>query len=124
MSKFETIVIGMGMGSDPEHSFRLHSRYIPAKGGLGRNSIAYESPEVDRLLDAGVRDLDREKRKKAYFRLQEVLADEVPYLPVYHFVNIRGTRKGIEASGRTRTCRSTRGTPTSGGSGRREAMGD
>ena len=96
MSKFETIVIGMGMGSDPEHSFRLHSRYIPAKGGLGRNSIAYESPEVDRLLDAGVRDLDREKRKKAYFRLQEVLADEVPYLPIYHFVNIRGTRKGIE----------------------------
>jgi len=96
MSKFETIVIGMGMGSDPEHSFRLHSRYIPAKGGLGRNSIAYENPEVDRLLDAGVRDLDREKRKKAYFRLQEVLADEVPYLPIYHFVNIRGTRKGIE----------------------------
>jgi peptide/nickel transport system substrate-binding protein len=96
MSKFETIVIGMGMGSDPEHSFRLHSKYIPAKGGLGRNSIAYENPEVDRLLDAGVRDLDREKRKKAYFRLQEVLADEVPYLPIYHFVNIRGTRKGIE----------------------------
>ncbi|TMQ24702.1 MAG: peptide ABC transporter substrate-binding protein [Candidatus Rokuibacteriota bacterium] len=96
MSKFETIVIGMGMGSDPEHSFRLHSKYIPAKGGLGRNSIAYENPEVDRLLDAGVRDLDREKRKTAYFRLQEVLADEVPYLPIYHFVNIRGTRKGLE----------------------------
>jgi peptide/nickel transport system substrate-binding protein len=96
MSKFETIVIGMAMGPDPEHSFRLHSKYIPAKGGLGRNSIAYESAEVDRLLDAGVKDLDREKRKKAYFRLQEVLADEVPYLPIYHFVNIRGTRKGVE----------------------------
>jgi peptide/nickel transport system substrate-binding protein len=96
MSKFETIIIGMAMGPDPEHSFRLHSKYIPAKGGLGRNSIAYESAEVDRLLDAGVRDIDREKRKKAYFRLQEVLADEVPYLPIYHFVNIRGTRKGVE----------------------------
>ena len=96
MSKFETIVIGMAMGPDPEHSFRLHSKYIPAKGGLGRNSIAYESAEVDRLLDAGVRDIDREKRKKAYFRLQEVLAEEVPYLPIFHYVNIRGTRKGIE----------------------------
>ncbi|HET7340404.1 MAG TPA: peptide ABC transporter substrate-binding protein [Methylomirabilota bacterium] len=96
MSKFETIIIGMAMGSDPEHSFRLHSKYIPAKGGLGRNSIAYENPEVDRLLEAGVRDIDRAKRKKAYFRLQEVLADEVPYLPIYHFVNIRGTRKGVE----------------------------
>jgi peptide/nickel transport system substrate-binding protein len=96
MSKFETIIIGMAMGPDPEHSFRLHSKYIPAKGGLGRNSIAYENAEVDRLLDAGVRDIDREKRKKVYFRLQEVLADEVPYLPIYHFVNIRGTRKGVE----------------------------
>ena len=96
MSKFETIIIGMLMGSDPEHSFRLHSKYIPAKGGMGRNSIAYESPEADRLLDAGVRDIDRAKRKKAYFRLQEVLADEVPYLPIYHYVNIRATRLGIE----------------------------
>jgi len=96
MSKFETIIIGMAMGPDPEHSFRLHSKYIPAKGGLGRNSIAYESAEVDRLLDAGVRDIDRTKRKAAYGKLQEVLADEVPYLPIYHFVNIRGTRKGVE----------------------------
>jgi peptide/nickel transport system substrate-binding protein len=95
MSKFETIVIGMAMGSDPEHSFRLHSKYIPAKGGMGRNSVANESPEIDRLLDAGVRDIDREKRKKAYFRLQEVYADELPYLPIFHYVNIRGTRKGL-----------------------------
>jgi len=96
MSKFETIVIGMAMGSDPEHSFRLHSKYIPAKGGMGRNSVASESPEIDRLLEAGVRDIDREKRKKAYFRLQEVYADELPYLPIFHYVNIRGTRKGVQ----------------------------
>src|SRR6267142_336323 len=96
MSKFETIVIGMAMGSDPEHSFRLHSKYIPAKGGMGRNSVASESPEIDRLLEAGVRDIDREKRKKAYSRLQEVYADELPYLPIFHYVNIRGTRKGMQ----------------------------
>ena len=96
MSKFETIVIGMAMGSDPEHSFRLHSKYIPAKGGMGRNSVASESPEIDRLLEAGVRDIDREKRKKAYSRLQEVYADELPYLPIFHYVNIRGTRKGVQ----------------------------
>ena len=43
MSKFETIINGIGMGGDPEHSFRLHSKHIPAKGGMGRNSIAYEN---------------------------------------------------------------------------------
>jgi len=96
MSKFETILIGMGMGSDPDHSFRLHSKYIPAKGGMGRNSIANESREIDRLLELGVRAVDRENRKPVYFRLQEVYADELPYLPIFHYVNIRGTRKGIE----------------------------
>jgi peptide/nickel transport system substrate-binding protein len=96
MSKFETILIGMAMGSDPEHSFRLHSRYIPVKGGMGRNSVAYESAKMDRALDTGVRDIDREKRKKAYFRAQEIFADELPYLPIFHYVNIRGARKGIE----------------------------
>jgi peptide/nickel transport system substrate-binding protein len=95
MSKFETIINGIGMGSDPEHSFRMHSKYIPAKGGMGRNSIAYENPEADRLLEAGVREMDREKRKKIYFKLQEVVADDLPYLPIYHYVIIRATKANI-----------------------------
>jgi len=95
MSKFETIINGIGMGADPEHSFRLHSKYIPAKGGMGRNSIAYENPEVDRLLEAGVREMEREKRKKIYYKLQEVLADDLPYLPIYHYVIIRATKANI-----------------------------
>jgi peptide/nickel transport system substrate-binding protein len=95
LSKFETIINGIGMGADPEHSFRLHSKYIPAKGGMGRNSIAYENREVDTLLEAGVREMDREKRKKMYYRLQEVLADDLPYLPIYHYVIIRATKGNI-----------------------------
>ncbi len=95
LSKFETIINGIGMGADPEHSFRLHSKYIPAKGGMGRNSIAYENREVDALLEAGVREMDREKRKKIYYKLQEVLADDLPYLPIYHYVIIRATKGNI-----------------------------
>ena len=96
MSKFQTIVIGIAMGPDPDHSFRLHSRYIPAKGGMGRNSIAYENAEVDRLLDAGVKEVDQEKRKKIYFRLQEVIAEDLPHLPIYHYVNIRATKAAVQ----------------------------
>jgi peptide/nickel transport system substrate-binding protein len=96
MSKFQTIVIGIAMGPDPDHSFRLHSRYIPAKGGMGRNSIAYENAEVDRLLDAGVKEVDQEKRKRTYFRLQEILADDLPHLPIYHYVNIRATKAAVQ----------------------------
>jgi len=96
LSKFETIINGIGMGADPEHSFRLHSKYIPAKGGMGRNSIAYENPEVDKLLEAGVREMDQEKRKKIYFKLQEVLADDLPYIPINHYVIIRATKASIQ----------------------------
>jgi peptide/nickel transport system substrate-binding protein len=47
---------------------------------------------VDRLLEAGRRTFDIEKRRKAYFRFQEILAEEQPYvflyapetLPVFH----------------------------------------
>jgi peptide/nickel transport system substrate-binding protein len=96
MSKFQTIVIGIAMGPDPDHSFRLHSRYIPAKGGMGRNSIAYENAEVDRLLDAGVKEVDQEKRKKIYFRLQEILVEDLPHLPIFHYVNIRATKAAVQ----------------------------
>ena len=37
-----------------------------------------------------------DRRKKAYFKLQEVLADELPHLPIFHYVNILGGRKGVE----------------------------
>jgi peptide/nickel transport system substrate-binding protein len=96
MSKFQTVVIGIGMGPDPDHSFRLHSRYIPAKGGMGRNSIAYENAEVDRLLDTGVIEVDQDKRKKSYFRLQEILVEELPHLPIYHYVIIRATKAAVQ----------------------------
>jgi peptide/nickel transport system substrate-binding protein len=96
MSKFETILIGMLYASDPEHSFRQHSRYIPAKGGTGRNSNAYENPKVDQLLEAGVREMDREKRKPIYYELQEILVDDLPFLPIYHYVMPRGIKSNIQ----------------------------
>jgi peptide/nickel transport system substrate-binding protein len=96
LSKFQTVVIGISMGPDPDHSFRLHSRYIPVKGGKGRNAIAYENPEVDKLLDAGVREIDQEKRKKIYNKLQEVLVIDLPHLPIYHYVTVFGTKARIQ----------------------------
>jgi len=96
LSKFQTVINGIPMGPDPDHTFRLHSKYIPVKGGKGRNAIAYENPEVDRLLDAGVREVDQEKRKPIYHKLQEVLAIDLPHLPIYHYVGIAGIKASIQ----------------------------
>jgi peptide/nickel transport system substrate-binding protein len=96
LSKFQTVLIGIAMGPDPDHTFRLHSKYIPVKGGKGRNAIAYENPEVDRLLDAGVREIDQEKRKRIYQKLQEVLVIDLPHLPIYHYVGITGLKPSLQ----------------------------
>ncbi|HWR59295.1 MAG TPA: hypothetical protein VN328_10440, partial [Thermodesulfovibrionales bacterium] len=47
------------------------------------NFVSYNNQEVDELLEKGRRTYDIEKRKKAYFRLQEILADELPYIFLY-----------------------------------------
>lgn len=52
---------------------------------------------MDRLLHAGVREVDQEKRKQAYYKLQEVLVIDLPHLPIYHYVGIAGTRASIQA---------------------------
>ena len=39
--------------------------------------------EVDRLIMEGRHTFDLEKRKKAYFRIQEILAEDQPYVFLY-----------------------------------------
>jgi len=97
LSKFESIINGMPLsGGDPEFSFRIHSKYIPVKGGNGRNSIAYENPKADRLVEAGLREMNQEKRKQIYGELQEFLLDELPYLPIYHWVFYKAARTHVQ----------------------------
>jgi peptide/nickel transport system substrate-binding protein len=42
------------------------------------NTSGYSNPEVDRLCDEARTELNFEKRKKLYHRVQEILADELP----------------------------------------------
>ena len=44
------------------------------------NTMGYRNPEVDRLCDEARKERDFEKRKKLYFRVQEILADELPVI--------------------------------------------
>ena len=60
-SKFETLLVGIqaSVGDDPDCLNRIHSKYIAAKTGSGRNVSQYENPAVDKLLEDGVREIDR-----------------------------------------------------------------
>ena len=82
-SQFDTELVSWEptVGTDPDYTARAHSKQIPAKNGVGSNYSQYENAEVDRLLELGVTQTDLEARKQTYGRIQEILAEEVPFAP-------------------------------------------
>jgi peptide/nickel transport system substrate-binding protein len=68
------------MGRDPDMYDIWHSSKTK-KGEY--NFIGYKNTEVDRLLVAGRRTFDVEKRKIIYYRIHQILADEQPYAFLY-----------------------------------------
>jgi len=77
---FEAIMLAWTITPDPDMFDIWHSSKTKP-GEL--NFIGYKNDEVDRLLVEGRSTFDIEKRKRAYFRIQEILADEQPYTFLY-----------------------------------------
>ncbi|NJD37814.1 MAG: peptide-binding protein [Geobacter sp.] len=77
---FEVVLLAWLTSQDPDMYDIWHSSKTKP-GEL--NFIGYNNPEVDRLLEQGRSTFDLEQRKKAYFRIQEILADEQPYTFLY-----------------------------------------
>ena len=78
--RFEAVILGWSIGLDPDQYDIWHSSKTKEKEF---NFISYNNPEVDELLEKGRRTFDITERKKAYFRIQEILADELPYIFLY-----------------------------------------
>ena len=100
-SKFETAIVGINfmVGPDPDASNYFASSEIAAKTGSGQNTMQYSNPEVDKLLEQGANELDREKRSPIYQKLQEVLREDLPFLPQHQYALVEGTKaklKGYE----------------------------
>jgi peptide/nickel transport system substrate-binding protein len=101
--RFEAVLLGWTTGQDPD----LYDIWHSSKTKEGElNFIHYNNPEVDRLLEEGRHTFDREKRKRAYFRIQEIIAEDQPYtflfvpeaLPAIHkrFRGIQPAPAGID----------------------------
>jgi len=74
--KFEAVMLGWNTGLDPDQYDIWHSSKTKP-GEL--NFIHYKNPRVDALLEEGRHTFDREKRKQAYYKLQEIIAEDQPY---------------------------------------------
>ncbi len=63
----------------------LHSNHITRAGNnwSGQNYTSYANPEADRLIDAIEVELDGEKRRLLWARLQQVYAGDLPVIPLF-----------------------------------------
>jgi peptide/nickel transport system substrate-binding protein len=71
---------------------------VPTRENLdaGGNRMRYRREEIDRLLEAGRRELDRDKRKQIYGEVQRVLARDLPVVSLWHEDNVVAMRREVE----------------------------
>lgn len=92
--QYEAMLIGSSVPLDPDFLYRrYHTKSIPME--VGHNFLNYRNAEVDALLDRGRATADVDARRRAYFRVQEILADEVATLPLYHPKVTYGAAAGL-----------------------------
>ena len=83
-----------GSGGDPDASTTLGS-----KGGS--NWSSYKSPQMDSLLEQGLKETDTAKRKQIYDQIQALVAEDVPFLYMMYwqwFNHFSKRTKGLPAS--------------------------
>lgn len=73
--RLESSLFNAVYGSTPEPD---PSSTLRSNGGS--NYSRYSNPEMDRLIDEGIRTVDLEARRAIYYRIQEIVAEDVPFL--------------------------------------------
>jgi peptide/nickel transport system substrate-binding protein len=72
--------------NDPNQYYRVfRSKEMPPHG---ENRGYYSNPQMDRLVEAGKNTVDPEARKKIYAQVQQLAADEVPYVSLWWVDNV------------------------------------
>ena len=96
-SHFETAIVGIVFmtGPDPAADDYFSSKAIAAKGGAGQNTMQYASPKMDALLQQGATTLDHAKRVEAYRGVQALLRSDLPFLPIFQYTTVEGTKTGL-----------------------------
>jgi len=100
--KFDAVILGWSLDIDPDQYDIWHSSKT---GEHEYNFVGYRNREVDRLLEEGRGTFDVAKRRRAYQRIHELLARDLPYTFLYapealvaldnRFENVKPTVIGI-----------------------------
>jgi peptide/nickel transport system substrate-binding protein len=67
------------------------------KGGPATKRVAYDNPQVNDLVDRGIKEVDPKKRAEIYKEIQKLALEDAPYVPLVQaklFVGINPAIKG------------------------------
>lgn len=78
---FEAALTDWRQVGDPDPFAQWHSSQIE---GNGQNYGAWNSPEVDQLIEAARATTDEAQRRAYYAEFQTIFADQLPALPLFH----------------------------------------
>jgi len=80
--------------TDPDQYYEVfNSKNFPPNG---KNRGFYSNPEVDRLTELGRKTLNLSERKKIYSQIQKIVAEELPYISLWHSDNVAVMSKGLK----------------------------
>jgi peptide/nickel transport system substrate-binding protein len=74
--KFDAVILGWTIPREPDAYDVWHSSKT---GPAELNHVSFKNAEADALIEKGRRTFVQEERKKAYWRFQEILAEQQPY---------------------------------------------
>ena len=92
---FGMMLMNRPFGPDPDSAFNqhFHSSAFPPKAS---NCSIFSNNELDRLLDEGAKEVDENKRSTIYKKVQDILNEEIPMLPLYINMDFLVLRKGLQ----------------------------
>ena len=77
---FQAVILGWTIGQDPDLFDVWHSSKT---GPRELNFIGYKNTEMDRLIETGRGTFDLEERRRCYYRIQDIMAEDQPYTFLY-----------------------------------------
>ncbi len=88
---YEVYEMSRGFSPYPGHLYgRFHSDEMVDYGG---NYPGYDNPQFDSLIDSANKELDFDKRTKLLWQAQELLAQDLPAIPLFTSDDVHAIRK-------------------------------
>lgn len=72
------------------------SKHYEGKYDSATSDLGYANPEVDTLMAQAARSVDAAVRAQCYSRIQEILYEDMPTVPLYYEPQIIGVNKGLQ----------------------------